>query len=53
MAGRVSSWDEISSHLHVNTLCDISEPNLKNVCGKKHATNAWKKKATKNYVETT
>ena len=31
------------------SLCDCSEPNLKNFCGKRHAANAYKMKAIKNW----
>ena len=41
--------DEIAEDL---SCWDTSEPNLKNVQGKRHAANAWKTKATKNYAET-
>ena len=31
------------------SLCDCGEPNLKNFCGKRHAANAYKMKAIKNW----
>ena len=42
--------DEITVELLVR---DSSKPNLKNFSGKRHATNAWKKKTTKNYAKKT
>ena len=41
------------SHTEYLSICDISEPDLKNFCGKGHAANAWKTKPTKNYAEVT
>ena len=35
------------------SVCDSSELNWKNYCGKRHAANAWKTKAMQNYVKTT
>ena len=37
---------ELEIHMHGND--HSSDPNVKNICGKRHAANVWKIKAAKN-----